>query len=119
MNDPPNAHLELHEHDDWLPLERPSPEQIRLQIRILAFLLATIGGFILSGVSFAHGCLRGSRLIEGAAPFVGGLGCGLAIVSFRRTWVGVVIAAAYLAIICWVLAPWYMAWAHGRLNRNL
>ena len=116
--DPPNVRPEVHELDDWRRPERPSREDIRLQVRILAMLAASVGGFVLTGVSFAHGCLRGSRLVEGTAPFVGGLVCTLAVLCVRRTWVGVGVAALLLALICWVLAPCYMAWAHGRLTRD-
>jgi len=117
-DDSSTARPELHELDEWVRPERPTREDIRLQIRLLAVLAASLGGFVLTGVSFAHGCLRGSRLIEGTAPFMGGLGCTLAVLCIRRTWVGLGVAALLLAFICWVLAPSYMDWAHGRLTQD-
>ena len=115
-DDPYCARPEVHELDEWSRPERPSKEELRLQGRFLAVLVASAGGFILTGVSFAHGCLKGSRWIEGAAPLVGGFVCTLAVLCVRRTWMGLCLAAGLLAVICWLLAPWYMAWAHGRVG---
>jgi hypothetical protein len=115
-DNPSDVRPKVQELDDWPRSEPPSWEDMRLQLRVVSVLIALVAGFVLSGLSFAHGCLRGSRLIEATAPYVGGIGCGLFVLCIRRIWVGVVLAAGLLALICWVLAPWYMAWAHGRLG---
>ncbi len=85
----------------------------RLAVRVVAALLVSPVGFVLTGLSFAHNCDAGIQWIERGAPFVGAAVSALAVLCVRRIWIGLTLVAGYLIVVVWVIGPSYEAWVHS------